>query len=132
MINQLIRDKLTEAKLMNSQLKREEIRKFLDYYSGTSTESYIKRYFSGDAFSEIPPSVTNFTRKFINKISRIYTLGAMRTTGNASELYNSLTPTKDVRMKHSERMTRLLGTIANRVFYSVSQFIGHHTSGLVA
>jgi len=122
MINQLIRDKLTEAKLMNSQLKREEIRKFLDYYSGTSTDSYIKRYFSGDAFSEIPPSVTNFTRKFINKISRIYTLGAMRTTGNASELYNSLIPTKDVRMKHSERMTRLLGTIANRVFWDGERF----------
>ena len=122
MINQLIRDKLTEAKLMNSQLKREEIRKFLDYYSGTSTDSYIKRYFSGDAFSEIPPSVTNFTRKFVNKISRIYTLGAMRTTGNASELYNSLIPTKDVRMKHSERMTRLLGTIANRVFWDGERF----------
>jgi len=122
MINQLIRDKLTEAKLMNSQLKREEIRKFLDYYSGTSTDSYIKRYFSGDAFSEIPPSVTNFTRKFINKISRIYTLGAIRTTGNASELYNSLIPTKDVRMKHSERMTRLLGTIANRVFWDGERF----------
>ena len=122
MINQLIRDKLTEAKLMNSQLKREEIRKFLDYYSGTSTDSYIKRYFSGDAFSEIPPSVTNFTRKFINKISRIYTLGAMRTTGNSSELYNSLIPTKDVRMKHSERMTRLLGTIANRVFWDGERF----------
>ena len=122
MIEQLIRDKLTETKLMNSQVKREEIRKFLDYYSGTSTESHIKRYFSGDAFSEIPPSVTNFTRKFINKISRIYTLGASRTVGDSTEAYNALIPTKDVRMKHSERMTRLLGTIANRVFWQNDTF----------
>ena len=125
MIEQLIRDKLTEAKLMNSQAKRNEIRKFLDYYSGTSTESYIKSYFSGDAFSEIPPSVTNFTRKFINKISRIYTLGAKRTVGNSTEVYNALIPTKDVRMKHSERMTRLLGTIANRVFWDNDKFDYH-------
>jgi hypothetical protein len=122
MIEQLIRDKLTETKLMNSQVKREEIRKFLDYYSGTATESYIKSYFSGDAFSEIPPSVTNFTRKFINKISRIYTLGANRTVGDSTEAYNALIPTKDVRMKHSERMTRLLGTIANRVFWNDNAF----------
>ena len=122
MIEQLIRDKLTETKLMNSQVKREEIRKFLDYYSGTATESYIKSYFSGDAFSEIPPSVTNFTRKFINKISRIYTLGANRTVGDSTEAYNALIPTKDVRMKHSERMTRLLGTIANRVFWNDNSF----------
>ena len=122
MIEQLIRDKLTETKLMNSQVKREEIRKFLDYYSGTATESYIKSYFSGDAFSEIPPSVTNFTRKFINKISRIYTLGANRTVGDSTEAYNALIPTKDVRMKHSERMTRLLGTIANRVFWNDDSF----------
>ena len=122
MIEQLIKDKLTEAKLISSQQRRDEIRKFLDYYSGTSTESYIKDYFTGDAFSEIPPSVTNFTRKFINKISRIYTLGANRTVGDATETYNVLIPTKDVRMKHSERMTRLLGTIANRVFWNNDKF----------
>ena len=30
MIEQMIRDKLTEVKLLDSQLRREEIRKFLD------------------------------------------------------------------------------------------------------
>jgi len=122
MIEQLIKDKLTEAKLGNALKKRKEIRKFLNYYSGTSTESYISDFFTGDAFTEIPPSSTNFTRKFINKISRIYTLGANRTVGNMTETYNSLIPTKDVRMKHSERMTRLLGTIANRVFWNNDKF----------
>jgi hypothetical protein len=122
MISQLIKDKLQEVKLKQSYEKRKEIRKYLDYYSGTSTNEYIKQYFTGDAFGEIPPSLTNFTRKFINKISRIYTLGASRTTGNTTELYNSLIPTKDVRMKHSERMTRLVGTIANRVYWENDKF----------
>ena len=117
MIQKMLKDKLLETKLMMSHARRNEIRKHLDYYSGVSTEQYISNYFSGDAFQEIPPSVTNFTRKFINKISRIYSLGASRNVGDATERYMQLTPTKDVRMKHSERMTRLVGTIANRVYW---------------
>jgi len=115
MIENVLKDKLSETKLLMSQSRRNEIRKHLDYYSGTSTEDYISNYFNADAFSEIPPTVSNFTRKFINKISRIYTLGAKRNVEN--EKYAQLTPTKDVRMKHSERMTRLIGTIANRIYW---------------
>mgnify|MGYP003658642391 FL=1 len=107
MIEQVIKDRLSESKLLKSQYRRKEIRKHLDYYSGTSTDQYIRSYFQGDAFSEIPPALQNFTRKFINKISGIYTLGAKRNTGSNQENYNELIPTKDVRMKHSERMTRL-------------------------
>ena len=117
MTKQMIKEKLLETKLMMAHQRRKEIRKHLDYYSGVSTEQYIDHYFNGDAFSEIPPTLTNFTRKFINKISRIYSLGAKRTAGGNSERYNELIPTKDVRMKHSERMTRLLGTVANRVYW---------------
>jgi len=115
MIEKIMKDKLSETKLMMSHARRNEIRKHLDYYSGTSTEEYISHYFKADAFNEIPPTVTNFTRKFINKVSRIYTLGAKRNVD--SERYAELTPTKDVRMKHSERMTRLLGTVANRIYW---------------
>ena len=122
MINQMIKDKLLETKLLMSQERRREIRKYLDYYSSTSTERYIDNYFSGDAFSEIPPSLTNFTRKFINKISRIYSLGAKRNLEKDTEKYQLLTPTKDVRMKHSERMTRLIGSIANRVHWMDGYF----------
>jgi hypothetical protein len=116
-MEKILKDKLLETKLMMSHARRNEIRKHLDYYSGVSTEQYINNYFTGDAFSEIPPTVTNFTRKFVNKISRIYVLGAKRMTGDSSERYEQLIPTKDVRMKHSERMTRLLGTVANRVHW---------------
>jgi hypothetical protein len=122
MINKMLKDKLLETKLLMSHERRREIRKHLDYYSGTSTEQYINSYFSGDAFAEIPPSMTNFTRKFINKISRIYSLGAKRNIGGATSRYEELIPTKNVRMKHSERMTRLLGTIANRVYWMDGKF----------
>tara|TARA_X000001388_G_scaffold881_1_gene1124 strand:+ start:4001 stop:5308 length:1308 start_codon:yes stop_codon:yes gene_type:complete len=122
MINKMLKDKLLETKLLMSHERRNEIRKHLDYYSGTSTEQYINNYFSGDAFAEIPPSMTNFTRKFINKISRIYSLGAKRNIGGATSRYEELIPTKNVRMKHSERMTRLLGTIANRVYWMDGKF----------
>ena len=122
MIEKMLKDKLLETKLLMSHVRRKEIRKYLDYYSGVDTEQYIGSYFSGDAFQEIPPSVTNFTRKFINKISRIYSLGANRNVGQATERYLQLTPTKDVRMKHSERMTRLVGTIANRVYWVNDSF----------
>ena len=115
----IIQDLLTEHKLLSAQRRRKEIRKYLDYYSGTSTTQYIKEYFDGEAFNEIPPYEANFTRKFINKISRIYTLGANRSLGSISlnKTYEKMTELKNVRMKHSERMTRLLGTIANRVFW---------------
>ena len=115
----IAKDLLTEHKLLTAQRRRKEVRKHLDYYSGTSTTQYIKEYFDGDAFNEIPPYEANFTRKFINKISRIYTLGANRSLGSISlnKSYEKMTELKNVRMKHSERMTRLLGTIANRVFW---------------
>lgn len=122
MIEQMLKEKLLEAKLMMSHERRSEIRKYLDYYSGLSTDQYINTYFNGDAFSEIPPTLTNFTRKFINKISRIYTLGAKRNVGKKTEQYEALIPAKDVRMKHSERMTRLLGTIANRISWENGKF----------
>ena len=122
MIDKVLKDKLLETKLMRSHERRKEIRKHLDYYSGTSTDDYILKYFNADAFTEIPPTVSNFTRKFINKISRIYTLGAKRNLGNSNNKYKELTKTKDVRMKHSERMTRLLGTVANRVYWVNESF----------
>ena len=117
MIEDMIKSNLMETKLMMSYERRKEIRKYLNYYCGMSTNQYIQEYFTGDAFNEIPPTLTNFTKKFINKISRIYTLGAKRNVGNQTEQYESLIQSKDVRMKHSERMTRLLGTVANRVYW---------------
>jgi hypothetical protein len=47
-------------------------------------------------------------------MSRIYTVGASRSVNDS---YTYLTRKKDARMKHVERMTRLVGTVATQVIY---------------
>ena len=121
-VEQIIQESVKEFKQTQQKARRNHVRKLIDYYCGSNTGDYISQYFDADAFREIPPSVTNFTRKFINKISRIYSLGAKRNVGDATERYEQLIPTKNVRMKHSERMTRLLGTVANRVHWKDGYF----------
>ncbi len=111
---QIIQESIKELKLGIAKARRDEIRKMLDYYTGTETDKYIEKYFSADAFREIPLYNANFTKRFINKMSRIYTVGASR---NVSETYSSLTRKKDARMKHVERMTRLVGSVATQVIY---------------
>ena len=111
---QIIQESVKEYKLGIAKARREEVRKMLDYYTGTETGKYIDDYFSADAFREIPVYNANFTKRFINKMSRIYTVGASR---NVSDTYSSLTRKKDARMKHIERMTRLVGSVATQVIY---------------
>ena len=110
----IIQESVKDYKLHIAKERRNEIRRLLDYYTGTETEKYIDDYFSADAFREIPLYNANFTRRFINKMSRIYTVGASR---NVSDSYSSLTRRKDAKMKHIERMTRLVGTVATQVIY---------------
>jgi hypothetical protein len=103
---------LQDFKLDRLRLKRKEIEKYLDFYTGTSIGQYIEPYFSGQSFKEVPVYESNITKKFINKLSRIYTLGAKR---NVNKNYEDITSSKDVILKHLERMTRLLGTIAVQI-----------------
>ncbi len=111
----LIQESIKELKLHNAKKREDHIEKLLDYYNGNDTANYISKMFSGQAFREIPPVETNITRKFINKMSRIYTIGANR---NVNDKYDELTTLKSARMKHVERMTRLCGTIATRVVWN--------------
>ena len=113
-VEQIIQESVKDAKLEIEKARRMEIRRLLDYYTGTETDKYIDEYFSADAFREIPLYNANFTRRFVNKMSRIYTVGASR---NMGEQYDTLTKKKDARLKHVERMTRLCGTIATQVIY---------------
>ena len=110
----LIQESIRELKLHNAKRREDHIEKLLDYYNGNNVAQYIQRMFSAAAFSEIPPVEANITRRFVNKMSRIYTVGAMR---NVNDKYKGLTLLKDARMKHIERMTRLVGTIATRVVW---------------
>ena len=111
---EIIKDSLSNFKEEQAKARREEVRKFLDYYSGSLTEQYIEGYFKSDAFQEIPHYNTNIVKKFVNRMSKIYTIGAKR---NVNDKYVELSSVKNARMKQMERMTRLLGTCATYVMY---------------
>ena len=113
-VEAIITDSVKETKLNKQRARRDWVRKMLDYYGGNATTQYIQDYFSSSAFQEIPCYNANFTRRFVNKMSRIYTVGANR---NVNRQYELLTIKKDARMKHVERMTRLMGTVATQVVY---------------
>ena len=74
----LLQESIRELKLQNAKKRSKHIEKLIDYYNGNNTKRYIENMFSGEAFGEIPPVESNITRKFINKMSRIYTIGANR------------------------------------------------------
>ena len=113
-IEQIIKESVKDTKLAVQKGRREWVRKMLDYYGGNYTSQYISPYFESQAFQEIPCYNANFTRRFINKMSRIYTVGATR---NINNQYDQLTIKKNARMKHIERMTRLMGTVATQIIY---------------
>ena len=113
-VEEIIAESIKEYKLGQSKARRREIYKLIDYYSGTETQKYIQRFFDADAFREIPVYSANFTKRFINKMSRIYNVGANR---NVSSRYDELTVKKYAKMKHIEKMTRLVGSVATQVIY---------------
>ena len=116
-VNEIIQRSITDQKLLNAKSRRKMVWKYLDYYAGDNTIQYIKNRFAAKAFQEVPPSCFNFTKKFIDRMSRIYNLGATR---NVNKDYDSLTYKKNFKMKHIEKMTRLIGTIATQIVYSES------------
>ena len=113
-VEEVIKQSVKDAKQANQRKRREWVRRMLNYYGGNSTNQYIKNYFNSSAFQEVPCYNANFTRRFINKMSRIYTVGTSR---NVSDQYDFLTIKKDARFKHIERMTRLMGTVATQIIY---------------
>tara|TARA_Y100000593_G_scaffold33276_1_gene65448 strand:+ start:8069 stop:9421 length:1353 start_codon:yes stop_codon:yes gene_type:complete len=111
-VEEYIKESLQDSKVFKAAHRRREVRKFLDYYAGDNTQQYIEDKFKIAAFKEHPPSNFNITKRFINRMSRIYTLGANR---NVNATYDKLTYVKNYKMKHIEKMTRLIGTIATRI-----------------
>ena len=121
-VEDIIKQSVADSKLLNQKKRRNWVRKMLNYYGGNGTNDYIKQYFSSSAFQEIPCYNANFTRRFVNKMSRIYTVGANR---NVNKQYELLTVKKDARMKHVERMTRLMGTVATQIIYKEVNGVPH-------
>ena len=115
---QLIRQSISDFISDKSRHRRRYVEKLIDYYTGTNAEGYIIDYFNTGSFQEIPRYHMNITRKFIDKMSRIYTAPPERKLNNKSKTkeYSSLTRYKDTRLKHVEKMTNLIGTIATYVY----------------
>ena len=113
----LIQESLKEQKMLYAQDRRHMIYKLLDYYAGDNTAQYIEDRFGADAFREIPVSEFNVTRRMIDRLSRIYTTGATR---NVNDRYDAMIKNKPHKLKHMEKMTRLLGTIATQVVFKQS------------
>ena len=113
----LIQESLKEQKMLYAQDRRHMIYKLLDYYAGDNTAQYIEDRFGADAFREIPVSEFNVTRRMIDRLSRIYTTGATR---NVNETYDQMIKNKPHKLKHMEKMTRLLGTIATQIVFKQS------------
>lgn len=115
----IIKSSIEEEKLNIARERRREVEKLVNYYTGTNTELYIEKYFNPDIFSDVPLYKINITRKFIDKMSRVYISKADRKlNGKFSETYASLTKKKDLKMKQVERMTNLLGTPALQIFWN--------------
>tara|TARA_B100000519_G_C14244004_1_gene438834 strand:- start:58 stop:1380 length:1323 start_codon:yes stop_codon:yes gene_type:complete len=113
-IKQSIGDFISEK----SRHRRLYVEKLIDYYTGTNADGYISHYFGAGSFQEIPRYHMNITRKFIDKMSRIYTAPPERKlkSKSLSKKYDELTRYKNTRFKHIEKMTNLIGTIATYVY----------------
>ena len=108
----IIKKSVIGLKAENSTRRRKLVEKYIDFYGGENTARYIVDRFKLQAFREVPPACFNFTRKFIDRMARIYTLGAKR---NVNDKYDSMTKDKNNTFKHIEKMTRLVGTLAVKV-----------------
>lgn len=69
---EIIQDSLTHFKEEQAKARREEVRKSLDYYSGSLTHQYIEDYFKSDAFQEIPHYNTNIVKIRKSYVQDIY------------------------------------------------------------
>ncbi len=113
--NSMIKNSIKNLKYDTLKDRFKFIDKLLDYYQGDNTAQYITDKFKASAFKEVPITSYNVTKRMIDRMSRIYTLGASRTLEEKNEEYASLTRFKDFKIKHIEKMTRLVGTIAVQV-----------------
>ena len=91
----IIDESVKDQKLLNSKNRRELVMKYLNYYDGDNTYKYIKDRFKAKTFQEIPPSCYNLTKRFIERLSRLYTgRGCIR---NVNDRYDKLISIKNAK-----------------------------------
>ena len=126
----LIKQSISDFKLQKSKKRRRKIEKLLDYYTGgDSIHQYIAPYFNAKIWKEVPLYSVNFTKLFIDKLSRVYREKPIRTIGSSTNniRYTDSIQRKDVFMKHLERMVRLLDVVAINVSYDTTKEKLTHT-----
>lgn len=123
----IIKQSIQDIRLNHSKKRRRYVEKLLNYYTGTDTDQYIHKYFDAKSYQEVPLYTINFTKKFIDKKSRIYTLAPSRKVGSKTftKKYDKLVKDKNIRMKHVERMTNLLGVCALYVYWQQEEDSGY-------
>ena len=110
----IIKESIKEFKAEQSRRRRHHVEKMINYYMGQNTDQYIDEYFSADTFREVPLYKINVTKKFIDKLAGVYRNAPRRKVGGTYDnpRYEGLIHKKNLRLKHVERMTRLLDVIA--------------------
>ena len=94
----MIVNSIKNFKYDNLRQRYQYIDKLLDYYQGDNTSQYITDKFKASAFKEVPITSYNVTKRMIDRMSRIYTLGATRTLESNNEEYESLIKFKDFKI----------------------------------
>ena len=115
----IIKESIKDFKAEQSRKRRHHVEKMINYYMGQNTDQYIDEYFSADTFREVPLYKINVTKKFIDKLAGVYRNAPRRKIGGVYDnpRYESLVHKKNLRLKHIERMTRLLDVIALNVSF---------------
>tara|TARA_Y100001973_G_scaffold82057_2_gene121184 strand:+ start:4214 stop:5518 length:1305 start_codon:yes stop_codon:yes gene_type:complete len=115
----IIKESIKDFKADQSRKRRHHVEKMINYYMGQNTDQYIDQYFSADTFREVPLYKINVTKKFIDKLAGVYRNAPRRKIGGIYDnpRYESLVHKKNLRLKHIERMTRLLDVIALNVSF---------------
>lgn len=115
----IIKESIKDFKAEQSRKRRHHVEKMINYYMGQNTDQYIDQYFSADTFREVPLYKVNVTKKFIDKLAGVYRNAPRRKIGGVYDnpRYESLVHKKNLRLKHIERMTRLLDVIALNVSF---------------
>ena len=118
--DKLIKESIQDFKASESRARRKHIEKMVNYYMGQNTDKYIAQYFSVDTFREVPLYKINVTKKFIDKLSGVYRNAPRRKVGGIYEnpRYEKLLYKKDLKLKHIERMIKLLDVIALNVSFN--------------
>ena len=115
----IIKESIKEFKAEQSRRRRHHVEKMINYYMGQNTDQYIDEYYSEDTFREVPLYKINVTKKFIDKLAGVYRNAPRRKVGGTYDnpRYEGLIHKKNLRLKHVERMTRLLDVIALNVSF---------------